>query len=97
MSLPIIMHVNYCEQGQTIPEMCRKAVGWGYDGIEFRRYRRGVEETTEQYLDTIAAGRGRLGVEARTVRGPRGGADAGRCRRQSGAGGGRGPVLPPCE
>lgn len=55
MSLPIIMHVNYCEQGQTIPEMCRKAVGWGYDGIEFRRYRRGEEETPEQYLDTIAA------------------------------------------
>ena len=26
MSLPIIMHVNYCEQGQPISEMCRKAV-----------------------------------------------------------------------
>ena len=55
MALPIIMHVNYCEQGQTIPEMCRKAVGWGYDGIEFRRHRRGEEETPEQYLDTIAS------------------------------------------
>ncbi len=55
MSLPIIMHVNYCEQGQTIPEMCRKAVGWGYDGIEFRRHRRGEEETQKQYLDMIAA------------------------------------------
>lgn len=55
MALPIVMHVNYCEQGQTIPEMCRKAVGWGYDGIEFRRHRRGEEETPEQYLDTIAS------------------------------------------
>lgn len=54
MSLPIIMHVNYCEQGQTIPEMCRKAVGWGYDGIEFRRSRRGVDETPEQYVDLVA-------------------------------------------
>jgi len=54
MSLPIIMHVNYCEQGQTIPEMCRKAVDWGYDGIEFRRKRRDVEETPEQYVDAVA-------------------------------------------
>ena len=54
MSLPIILHVNYCEQGQTIPEMCRKAVGWGYEGIEFRRSRRGEEETPEQYLDAVA-------------------------------------------
>ena len=54
MSLPIIMHVNYCEQGQTIPEMCRRAVAWGYDGIEFRRTRRGVEETPEEYLDAVA-------------------------------------------
>jgi len=25
MSLPIIMHINYCEQGQTIEEICRFA------------------------------------------------------------------------
>ena len=54
MSLPIIMHVNYCEQGQTIADMCQKAVAWGYDGIEFRRVRRGVEETPEEYLDAVA-------------------------------------------
>ena len=54
MSLPIIMHVNYCEQGQTISEMCRKAVGWGYDGIEFRRCRRGSEETPEEYVEAVA-------------------------------------------
>jgi len=54
MSLPVILHVNYCEQGQTISEMCKKAVGWGYDGIEFRRYRKGEDETPEAYLDSIA-------------------------------------------
>ena len=54
MGLPVIMHVNYCEQGQTIPEMCKKAVAWGFDGVEFRRYRRGEDETPEQYVDSIA-------------------------------------------
>jgi sugar phosphate isomerase/epimerase len=54
MSAPIIMHVNYCEQGQTLPEMCRKAVDWGYDGIEFRRRRTGTREEPEAYLDAVA-------------------------------------------
>ncbi|MBI3947646.1 MAG: sugar phosphate isomerase/epimerase, partial [Armatimonadetes bacterium] len=62
MSLPIIMHVNYCEQGQTYPEMCRKAVAWGYDGIEFRSMRRGTGrrpweptgEPPEEYIEEIA-------------------------------------------
>lgn len=48
------MHVNYCEQGQSLKEMCHKAVAWGFDGIEFRRYRRGVDETMTQYLDELA-------------------------------------------
>jgi sugar phosphate isomerase/epimerase len=54
MAYPIIMHVNYCEQGQSIDEMCRKAVAWGYEGIEFRRKREGVDETAEAYLDEVA-------------------------------------------
>ncbi len=54
MRPPIIMHVNYCEQGQSLLEMCQKAVGWGFDGIEFRRVRRGVEESMTQYLDELA-------------------------------------------
>jgi len=54
MSLPIIMHVNFCEQGQTIEEMCQRAAAWGYDGIEFRRLRRDRDETPQEYLDTIA-------------------------------------------
>jgi sugar phosphate isomerase/epimerase len=51
MEWPIIMHVNYCEQGQTIEEICEKAVKWGFDGVEFRRMRK--NEETEQYLDRL--------------------------------------------
>ena len=54
MNNPIIMHVNYCEQGQTIEEMCKKAVKWGFDGIEFRAKRAGVDETREDYIDEVA-------------------------------------------
>ena len=54
MSNPIIMHVNCVEQGQTIEEMCRLAVKWGYEGIEFRRRRGEVNESPEQYLDALA-------------------------------------------
>lgn len=63
MALPIIMHVNYCEQGQTIDEMCQKAVEWGFDGIEFRRVRNGFNEEPEAYLDQIAAAVSRSGLK----------------------------------
>ncbi len=56
MAYPVIMHVNYCEQGQTVQEICQKAAGWGFDGVEFRRKRDGVEETTEEYLDKLEEG-----------------------------------------
>jgi sugar phosphate isomerase/epimerase len=53
---PVIMHINYCEQGQSIDDLCRKACKWGYDGVEFRRSRfyQGFTETPEEYLDSIA-------------------------------------------
>ncbi len=70
MSLPIIMHVNYCEQGQSLEEMCEKAVGWGYDGIEFRRARSGVDETPEQYLDAVAAAVEKSGLKQPMFGGP---------------------------
>ncbi len=70
MSLPIILHVNYCEQGQTIPQMCQKAVDWGYDGIEFRRHRRGEDETTESYLDNIAKSADKSGLQYVMFGGP---------------------------
>jgi sugar phosphate isomerase/epimerase len=53
MNQPIIMHVNYCEQGQTIAEICHKAAQWGFDGVEFRRKRNGVEESQTDYLDAL--------------------------------------------
>ena len=66
----IIMHVNYCEQGQTIEEMCRKAVEWGYDGIEFRSKRTGVNEEPEAYLDEIASAVSRSGLKMVLFGGP---------------------------
>ncbi|MDP6775760.1 MAG: hypothetical protein QGI83_03240, partial [Candidatus Latescibacteria bacterium] len=65
MSLPIIMHVNYCEQGQSFPEMCERAVRWGYDGIEFRGARRGGEVSpaaSEAYIEEIATAAERAGL-----------------------------------
>ncbi len=70
MSAPIIMHVNYVEQGQTIPEMCQKAVAWGYDGIEFRRRRTGVQEEPEAYLDAIAGAAKKAGLKQVLFGGP---------------------------
>ncbi len=56
MAYPVIMHITYCEQGQTVGEICRKAADWGFDGVEFRRRRIGVEETSAAYLDALEAG-----------------------------------------
>lgn len=53
MDSKIIMHINYCEQGQTLEETCEKAVAWGYDGVEFRNKRFNLEEDMDIYLDTI--------------------------------------------
>lgn len=63
MALPIIMHVNYCEQGQSIDEICFKAVEWGYDGIEFRRKRHDVDEEPEAYLDEIRRAADKSGLK----------------------------------
>lgn len=52
---PIIMHVNYCEQGQTLDEICQKAIEWGFDGVEFRGKRSGIEEAQEDYLNSLAS------------------------------------------
>jgi sugar phosphate isomerase/epimerase len=70
MKNPLIMHVNYCEQGQTIDEMCRKAVKWGFDGIEFRRMRSSIKETPEQYLEAIASAVQKSGLRLVLFGGP---------------------------
>jgi len=61
----IIMHINFCEQGQSIREACLRAVDWGFDGIEFRRKPHGRQVSPEEYLDEIAAGMEESGL--RTV------------------------------
>lgn len=55
MEKPIYMHINYCEQGQTFPELCHKAVDWGFDGIEFRSQEGGgtAKEPHRKYLERI--------------------------------------------
>jgi sugar phosphate isomerase/epimerase len=63
MDQPIILHINYCEQGQTIPEACQKAAGWGYDGIELRGRRLDVQEPAEAYLDLVAGAIQRSGLK----------------------------------
>ncbi len=56
MNNPVIMHINYCEQGQSFPELCKKAAAWGFDGIEFRGARLdGVKQSAEEYLDVITS------------------------------------------
>ena len=61
MKTKIIMHINYCEQGQSLEDACRKAVEWGFDGIEFRSRKNlaAVEpptrEENERYLDEVGA------------------------------------------
>ncbi len=62
MNNPVILHVNFVEQGQLVAEMCQAAVAWGYDGVEFRRKRSQVDETPEQYLDAIARAVERAGL-----------------------------------
>jgi sugar phosphate isomerase/epimerase len=59
----IIMHVNYCEQGQTLDEISLKAVAWGFDGVEFRQKRTGVKESAEEYLDALLRAQKRSGLK----------------------------------
>jgi sugar phosphate isomerase/epimerase len=43
--------------------MCQKAVLWGYDGIEFRRFRKGVDEIAVDYLDSILSAQRKHGLK----------------------------------
>jgi sugar phosphate isomerase/epimerase len=67
---PVIMHINYFEQGQSIGYICKHAVMLGYDGIEFRRAR-GIEgETPEIYLDALKRYSGEYGLKYVLFGGP---------------------------
>jgi sugar phosphate isomerase/epimerase len=64
------MHITYCEQGQSIDDICLKAVKWGFDGVEFRRKRAGQSETAEQYVDSIARAADASGLKIVMFGGP---------------------------
>jgi len=55
MNNPIIMHITYCEQGQSIAEACCKAAEWGYDGVELRSRRLDGSQSAGEYLDTVVS------------------------------------------
>ncbi|MFZ4696179.1 MAG: sugar phosphate isomerase/epimerase family protein, partial [Verrucomicrobiia bacterium] len=70
MTTPLFLHCNCVEQGQSIPEMCRLAVVWGFDGLEFRRVRPGLTEKPTDYLDAIASARDKTGLKRVSFGGP---------------------------
>lgn len=55
MNNPIIMHINYCEQGQSLEQVFKVATTIGYDGVEFRRFKNVYGLDQKAYLETIAA------------------------------------------
>jgi len=63
------MHVNCCEQGQSIEDICRKAVEYNFDGVEFRfkRFKFGYNEssieTSSEYLNRIATASEKYGLK----------------------------------
>lgn len=70
MATEVIMHINYCEQGQTIEEACQKAADWGYDGIEFRQILLREQMEPEEYYDRVAAAVQKSGINTAIFGGP---------------------------
>ncbi|MHB1155102.1 MAG: sugar phosphate isomerase/epimerase family protein [Eubacteriales bacterium] len=67
-SNPVIMHINYFEQGQSLEYTVRQAVKLGYDGIEFRSMMEGM--TDESYLDALKSYSGEYGLKYVLFGGP---------------------------
>lgn len=63
MRPPLILHVNFVEQGQSLYEAFRKAEQWGYQGIELRRRLPKWAASDEAYLDEVAFVRARIPLE----------------------------------
>lgn len=53
---PLLLHINYFEQGQSLEDACRIATQLGADGIEFRKHPNPklFPGNEEQYLDALA-------------------------------------------
>lgn len=58
---PVIMHINYFEQGQSLEYTVRQTVKLGFDGIEFRRTIEG--KTDKDYLDALKRYSGEYGLK----------------------------------
>lgn len=51
---PVLFHINYFEQGQTLERACELARGLGGDGIEFRRKPASFAGSDLEYLDAVS-------------------------------------------
>lgn len=51
---PILIHINYFEQGQSLDRACKLTRELGGDGIEFRRKPPGFPGTDMEYLDEVS-------------------------------------------
>ncbi|MCF0136608.1 MAG: sugar phosphate isomerase/epimerase [Lachnospiraceae bacterium] len=70
MNNPIIMHINYCEQGQSLERVCHVASALGYDGVEFRRFKEIYGLDQKAYLETVAELKDRFGLSFTLFGGP---------------------------
>lgn len=52
---PILFHINYFEQGQSLERACRMTRELGADGIEFRRKPGNYSGSDLDYLDEVSA------------------------------------------
>ncbi len=52
---PILVHINYFEQGQTLEHACRMVSESGADGIEFRRKPRTYTGSDLDYIDEVSS------------------------------------------
>lgn len=62
--LPVMMHINYAEQGQSLSEACRLAKRLGYSGIEFRRKCLQGKRTDTEYLEEVVRAFEESGLES---------------------------------
>ncbi len=69
---PILLHINYFEQGQGIEEACRQALELGGDGIEFRRRPSSVRCAGKEleYLDEVSSALDRYPLRCVSFGGP---------------------------
>ncbi len=48
---PVLLHINYFEQGPSLQDACRIAKEYGADGVEFRQLPNAYPGTWREYLD----------------------------------------------